>query len=120
MLADSLSAWLDEPRSFHVICEARGADGHAQFLQGASLSLSRHGVALILPRGLRRHDLIRLILQHPRTRVSCQRGARVSQRRRHGFGWIVGCQFQEPLTERELEQFVKGEEDEHRGGEQVA
>ena len=92
--------------SLKRVCEAPQDNRPPRLMQGSSTNLSRHGVALILPRALPRNERVVLILEHPETGYRCQRPARPRHDRRVYGGWMIGCEFEEPLTEAELAQLV--------------
>src|SRR5438132_2943092 len=102
LLAACLTDRRAEPRfasSLRVVCEIPREGGHPQLMQGSSTNLSRHGVAMILPRPLVRGERVLLMLEHPETGYTCQRAARPRHDRRVYGGWMTGCEFEEPLTE---------------------
>jgi PilZ domain len=94
------------PCSVPVVCQVTDATGERHLLDGASVNLSRHGVAVIVPKALHRADLICMTLQHSGCGLPYERSARVVYRRPCPSGWVIGFEFHEPLTECELEQLA--------------
>jgi hypothetical protein len=79
-----------------------------EFLWGRAVNASAQGVALLLGRALPVGVAASLLNTRapPGTRlVSRVRVARVDAWP-HGDGWLVGCEFLEPLTEVEVRSFV--------------
>ncbi len=76
---------------------------NASFFEGKVINLSVNGAALIVPRLLGRGTKVLLTFQHPASAGHCERQARVIHARRFpDNGWIIGCDFQAPLSDEEL------------------
>jgi len=85
------------PCSLRVLCAVQSESGRRQVV-GTATNLSRRGVALVLPCRLARDETILIRLERLDNGFSCESPASVQHDQPVSSGWMVGCQFHEPLS----------------------
>src|SRR5262245_13845786 len=107
LLATGFADRRSEPRfNSSLRVEVEPTDGPPLLIHGDSTNISRHGVAMILRRPLVRGERVLVILENPETGHMCERFAHTRHCRRAYGGYMTGCEFEEPLTEAQLDRLM--------------
>ena len=93
--------------TLRVVCAVQYESGKRQLVLGTSVNLSQRGAALVLPQAPVRDQMILIRLERSDNGFFCQRSARVRHDRPITNGWIVGCEFAEPLTAGQLQDLMR-------------
>src|SRR5262245_36816478 len=93
--------------TLRVLCAVQYQSGKRQLVLGTSVNLSLRGAALVLPQAPVRDQMILIRLERSDNGFACQRLARVRHDRPIASGWIVGCEFAEPLTLGQLQDLMR-------------